>query len=485
VKAENEDLPNILIIDDDRTTCLVLEGLLGQAGVRLHFAENGPAGLARAAALQPDAILLDLMMPGMDGLEVCRRLRADPALAEIHITILTALDDRDALHAGLEAGADDFIAKPFDGLELTLKLKAVFRSSRFRRLQAERARFAWMVESSETGYLVLDAAGRVQYANQAARTLLHLPEAGPDTPLAQHIGRFYQARPSEVWESWLENPAPVLLVQPEMANSPAAWLQMEGLDLPPGSWGSRMVRVFDVTEKMALHQDMRRFHSMVSHKLRTPVVLLNSSMALLDRRLGSIPVEDVKDFVHIAWESSERLVHDIADILKFINAPALAQGRAYARLRDIEKLAAGVQARLGLKPLTCTFPEKTRLLNIRLNPFALETCLQEILENAKKFHPRKDPAVEIRVELAGYGMVRVTIQDDGISLTPQQIRWALRPYFQGEKYFTGETRGMGLGLPTVATILWQVGGDLSLASRPDRPGLQVILEIPQVMGAGE
>jgi putative two-component system response regulator len=102
------------------------------------MAENGMQAIEKAKAYQPDVILLDVMMPGMTGFEVCERIRSDPQVAEIPIIILTALDDRDALLTGLKAGADDFISKPFDRFELRARLIGITRLNRYHKLVDER-----------------------------------------------------------------------------------------------------------------------------------------------------------------------------------------------------------------------------------------------------------------------------------------------------------------------------------------------------------
>ena len=104
----------ILIVDDEYSGRETLESILEGEGYNLVMAENGPQAIAKAKSILPDVILLDVMMPGMTGFEVCEKIRNDPQVAEIPIIILTALDDRDSLLTGLKAGADDFISKPFD-----------------------------------------------------------------------------------------------------------------------------------------------------------------------------------------------------------------------------------------------------------------------------------------------------------------------------------------------------------------------------------
>jgi DNA-binding response OmpR family regulator len=168
-------LPTILVIDDDPIVRQTIKALLTGDDVRLVFAEDGKSGIEIAQKLQPDAILLDVMMPGMNGYEVCQILRQDPNLNEVHIVMLTSLDDRDARLTGFMAGVDDFITKPFDRLELHLRLKTITRINRYRRLMAERARFSWIVENNNDGYLLLSSDGIIQYANSSAQNFLHLP----------------------------------------------------------------------------------------------------------------------------------------------------------------------------------------------------------------------------------------------------------------------------------------------------------------------
>jgi putative two-component system response regulator len=127
----------ILIVDDDVAGQLTLESILDGQGYALEFAENGIEALEKVGRLLPDIILLDVMMPGMDGFEVCRRIRATPAIAEIPIIMLTALDDKKSLMSGLEAGADDYLTKPYDRYELLARLMGITRLNRYRKLVDE------------------------------------------------------------------------------------------------------------------------------------------------------------------------------------------------------------------------------------------------------------------------------------------------------------------------------------------------------------
>lgn len=137
----------ILIVDDDAIVRESLGALLEKHDTLLFFAENGPGALSKAAELLPDVILLDVMMPGMDGFEVCRRLRATPTLAEVPILMITALDDRASRLRGLESGADDFLGKPIDHVELETRIQTILRLNRYRKLVEERTRFSRELET--------------------------------------------------------------------------------------------------------------------------------------------------------------------------------------------------------------------------------------------------------------------------------------------------------------------------------------------------
>ncbi len=118
------DPPRVLVIDDDPTLAEVVERYLEREGFTVEVRADGEQGLDRALSWLPDLVVLDLMLPGLDGLEVCRRLRD---VAPIPVVMLTARASEDDRVAGLELGADDYLPKPFSPRELTARVKAVLR----------------------------------------------------------------------------------------------------------------------------------------------------------------------------------------------------------------------------------------------------------------------------------------------------------------------------------------------------------------------
>jgi DNA-binding response OmpR family regulator len=117
----------VLVVDDDATVRDVVARYLGDAGYRVDVAADGEAALRSAARDRPDAVVLDLMLPGTGGLDVCRALRAGHAPPAI--IMLTALGEEDDRIRGLELGADDYVSKPFSPRELVLRVGSVMRRS--------------------------------------------------------------------------------------------------------------------------------------------------------------------------------------------------------------------------------------------------------------------------------------------------------------------------------------------------------------------
>jgi DNA-binding response OmpR family regulator len=124
VSASHAAAPRILVVDDDPTVAEVVARYLAREGFDVETESDGQAALDRALAAPPDLVVLDLMLPRLDGLEVFRRLRA---VAPVPTIMLTARGDEEDRVAGLDLGADDYLAKPFSPRELTARVKSVLR----------------------------------------------------------------------------------------------------------------------------------------------------------------------------------------------------------------------------------------------------------------------------------------------------------------------------------------------------------------------
>ncbi|OZM82649.1 response regulator transcription factor [Pseudonocardia sp. MH-G8] len=179
----------VLVVDDDATVRDVVGRYLDEAGYQVDLAADGPTGLRAARERGPDAVVLDLMLPGMTGLDVCRELRRDDE--RLPIVMLTALGEEDDRVLGLELGADDYVTKPFSPRELVLRIGSVLRRAR---------------PAEPTGSVLVDGALRVDPVARLAElhgTPLALTTREFDllAYLLTHPGRAYTRAEllAEVW----------------------------------------------------------------------------------------------------------------------------------------------------------------------------------------------------------------------------------------------------------------------------------------------
>lgn len=117
----------ILVVDDTRTSLFLSKKLLEDEGFEVGTASDGWEALDLVAEFQPDLVLLDVMMPGLDGIECCRRIRESEGFSDIRIMMMTALNEADRVQEAFAAGCDDYITKPVDRAELARKVKELLR----------------------------------------------------------------------------------------------------------------------------------------------------------------------------------------------------------------------------------------------------------------------------------------------------------------------------------------------------------------------
>jgi signal transduction histidine kinase/CheY-like chemotaxis protein len=455
----------------------MLTDILEGTGFVLEFANTNEEGLQKAADSLPLIVVIE-NSDLINAYETCRRLRGDPLQEGIPILLLVERDDRDGRAIGMSAGADDFLDKPLDGLQILARLRSLTRFNRGRYLMADLTRFSWMVAHAHEGYLMLDTSGAIHFANERASHLLNMPEDFIGLPFVNVVERQYIPKPAEAWKNWLEDPAPCFLVQPESPTARAVWVVLEALEPSPGIQYHRLVRLRDVTERMSIYQDMRRFHTVIAHKLRTPMSMLMMSIGIIKNQFDMLTPDEIRTTLGSAIKGTDRLAEEVRSILTYIDAPlALNLGSPVT----LDKLPAMVKtscSTLHLSDVTLSLPKNLHDTSISMTQDALEIILHELMENSRKFHPTHDPVIDISVAESEPGFIQMIVADNSLTLSVEQLQWAWLPYFQGEKDFTGEIPGLGLGFPMVATLVWKAGGAINLRNRSDGPGVIVDLKIP-------
>ncbi len=452
----------ILVVDDEVKAQNLLRNLLEAEGYRVVCAGNGLEAIAAAARALPDVVLLDLMMPGIDGYEVCTRLRALPAIAAVPIIMLTALDDRASRLRGLQAGADDFLSKPFDSAELRARVRTITRLNRYRRLYDEQARFEAALAHAPEPIVLAELDGTIVHRNAAFSALLD-----PAQPLA---ASFFDYLPPAVAEQ----------LRADLAAGPAHPARESRLH------GSRRAStVVEITHGLIPWEGRRivQFHlrDLTERKLLEAQLLRSQRIELLGQLAGSV-VHDINNILTVIGGSTTLLTLDPASAPRHVQNIQAGVLRGGSMLRQLLMFARGSDGEVQPMNPAETVGEVASLVSeafgniyeIRFNPAAgpatiaadstqLHQIVMNLCVNARDAMPdggRLDLATgratvdSAAATRAGPGVatgeyVTVSVRDNGTGIPPEVLPRLFDPFFTTKP----EGKGTGLGLATVMRLM--------------------------------
>ncbi|OWQ93788.1 hypothetical protein CDN99_04930 [Roseateles aquatilis] len=418
----------LLLVDDSANVLAELGATLRDDGYDVIAASHGEQALELLAVQAVDAILLDVQMPGIGGLETCRRIKAAPALRDIPVLLLTAFDGREAMLAGLETGADDYIVKANGEVELLkARLRAQLRRKQFedeaRRMHAELHNSAMEAAEARAARDLADSRAELLAALQQRNDALE--------QLNAELSRASSAKTAFLSTMSHELRTPL--------NAVIGFAQL----MRDGAAGP-------VSERQS--EFCNHIHNAGQHLLSLVNDLLD--MAKIEAGRVDLDIEPV----------------DLDELLR--DALAIVQERA--RLGDIEMTFFGV----GGGQRLCV--DRRRLRQIIYN----------LLSNAAKFTPkggnirleaRRVPRARAREALPGFAtgrrsdlpeseydeFVQISITDSGIGIPGESLERLFQPFNQIKNVLTHKVEGTGLGLATVARLVQLHGGAVAVSSQPD------------------
>jgi PAS domain S-box-containing protein len=394
--------PTILIVDDQISGQEVLRGLLMAEDYHLVFAGDGSEALDIAARLLPDLVLLDVMMPGIDGFEVCRQMRSDKLLAETPVIMVTSLDDRESRLEGLEAGADDFVSKPYNRAELRARVKTMTRLNYHRRmhiqaLQAERDRTRAILEAVGEAVVVSGGDGTIEYLNPAVSALYgytYQELIGQDWYGWQNIqdsSGLYQAILDRIdrCQTWRgevisrdknDNFCDVALTVAPLFD------QKANPDRNPSGFVSVHRNISPIKQA---ERSKTEFVSNVSHELRTPLSVITLLSDNLDTLYDRLPDDKRRKMIQDIQKHTQVLNDLIGDVLEIsrIDSGRVSMDRTHLDLRQL--------IREQVRELMPLIQEKFQTLQVFGNDHLelwgnvpqLKQVVRNLLNNAIKYTP--------------------------------------------------------------------------------------------------
>lgn len=458
--------------------CVQLDQTLTSPLLSDKFDFSIASKLPQDLSVSPEILLLDYGL--RNALDICRKAAASPQFAQTPVLMLMPPDSPTGLHIqALQAGADMLLElSPDSPQELAVKLRHLLALGRRRSAQEERARLEWLTEEAEDAILLLDGEQNILYANPKAKIYLEHSSGSERMEGKNFLSvckEQYHLETAEAWQLW---PAPApegvkrYLVRPETQNSRAFWLEVSALPSPnsPGS----LLRLKNVTKQVTFFRNMQSFNVLVSHKLRTPVnqILLSAQLA---ETAQAQP--DLDKFHKLIIDGAQKMRDQVEQILAYISEDAVARPVAPFGVKNVKALAESVAENFNISNFSIEIDKKAEEAHLNMNRAALELILDELFRNAVKHHPTRSPEIRISV-MKRDSSALIAVSDDGQNLGPDQLEQAFTPYWQGEKFFTGQQDGMGLGLSLVRILVRECGGQCRFCNNAGRSGIRVEIAIP-------
>lgn len=504
-----------IVVADDNADMREYVGRLLGARWDVVAVGDGEQALAEIRARRPDLLLTDVMMPRLDGFGLLRAVRADAQLSDLPVVMLSARAGEEARVGGLEAGADDYLVKPFSARELVARVRsnlelAVVRREAGAALRESEARFRNMADHAPVMMWVTDASGRCVYLNQ----------------------RWYEftgQRPEEaLGYGWLEATHPgdrehaasafgaanaqhipfQIEYRLRRADGGYRWAMDAAAPRFDGAGGflGYIGSVIDITERKqaeellqdlnqqlarrvveAGEQDRRKneFLATLAHELRNPLAPLRNGVELMKRLGVSQPQRAPEILAMMERQLSHmvRLVDDLMDIAR------VSRGKVELR-RERVQLATVVEAAVeASRPL---IERADHVLAVDLpphpiwlhgDPTRLAQVLGNILNNAAKYTPTGGH-IALRARLAGATAV-IEIQDSGVGIAPELAAKVFDLFVQGPQTVAAAQGGLGIGLSLVRKLVELHGGVVDLQSEGAGLGTTVRITLPVAVPEGE
>ncbi|HYW56614.1 MAG TPA: response regulator [Polaromonas sp.] len=517
--------PTVLIVDDEPQNCRLLEALLHNEGYHTISADSGADAIRLVAIQAPDLILLDVMMPSMDGYQVAAQLKADPASSSIPIIMLTALEDRQARLQSLKAGVEEFLSKPVDQSELRLRARNLLRLKEYsdflrdhnllleeqvmaRTAELRKSTELQLSEAARQGAILnalpahialLDRKGIIISVNGAWQqfadaNVLVSPSHGPGTDYlrvcdeaqsdedARHAAQGIRAVLRGTLPSFSLEYACHLPLE-------RRWFMLSVTPLSSDRAGGVIVMHLDVSERKQAQEDLQllndgleervrrrtdqlqvaneeleAFSYSASHDLRTPLSAIDGYSSLLAKDIGAGGSERGKHYL-------SRIRAGVVQMGELIDAllslAQLSRSKLTWETVDLSAMATAV-----LDDYCEREPQRSVAITVAPGMRAegdsrlLQQVLDNLLGNAWKFTNQTAQArINVSCSQGSAGEAIYTIQDNGAGF---DMAYSDKLFGAFQRLHTNaEFAGTGIGLATVHRIISHHGGRIWAESAPD------------------
>jgi len=503
------DHGQILVVDDDPANRIVLNKILVRAGYELCQAADGVEALEVALGVLPDLILLDIMMPRMNGLDACRQLKVDERTRDIPVIFLSALGDLGKKMEAFSAGGVDYMTKPFQMEEILARVRTHMtlrhlqrdlqeqnvllqnEISERRRTEAMLRQLSRAVEQSASTIVITDRNGIIEFVNPAFTLITGYlaQEALGRTPRLLKSGlqpdEFYHTLwgtilRGDIWEGEFVNKrrdgtlyweratiSPVRNDEGQISHFVAVKDDITQKKLAEAALHESQAALRQyATELEAQNEELDAFAHTVAHDLKNPLNLLVGYSDLLERYSVQMATEDIQRHLRTICQTGHKMAKIIDELL--LLASVRKTGDVKTESLDMASIVAEAQARVA----NMTAAREGEIIVPDSWPAAagyapwVEEVWENYISNGIKYGGRPDAGVPPHLELGsnpleGSSFVRFWVRDNGQGLTSEQQSALFTPF---TRLGQADTSGYGLGLSIARRIIEKLGGTVGVES---------------------
>ncbi len=485
----------VLIVDDLPENLRILRGMLEAEGYRITVSPNGEVALRIAPTVEPDLILLDVMMPGIDGFETCRRLKEDPKLCRVPVVFVSAKGDVNDLLEGFRVGGVDYITKPFKQKEVAARVRTHLQNrllikqreqmiidlERLNEVLAESEdRFRGLSHATFEG-VILHEQGRIIDTNAAAEEFFGIPrEELLGRNALELMPPESRALAQERMATGSEAPYEIEIVRQDGVSVP---VEIQGKNAHFMGREVRVVAVRDITERKQADESLRsakeaaeaanqaksEFLANMSHEIRTPMNAILGYSRILGERSTDPEQKEYLNSIHASGRSLLMLINDILDLSKIeANKLELEYSTVEPRfiLDDVAKVFAQKAEHRGLELVVHISPGLPSLL--LLDEPRLRQILLNLVGNAVKFTEQGSINVTVSYEWKNPEHDRIllviSVADTGIGIHESEIERIFGAFEQTTGRQQSGYGGTGLGLAITRRLVDMMGGQIRVDS---------------------
>ncbi|MEP6546823.1 MAG: ATP-binding protein [Gammaproteobacteria bacterium] len=488
----------VILADDNADMRAYVRELLSPA-YAVETVADGEQALRAARELRPDLILTDIMMPRLDGFGLLAAIRQDESLRSVPVVLLSARAGEEARIEGFDAGADDYLIKPFSARELIARVGALLELGGIRReaehaLRLRSAQFQTLLNEAPLGVYLVDADFRIKEVNPTAQSAFG--------DIANLIGRDFD---EVIHIQWQKDHADELVqmfkhtlhtgeayISPERIHERLdhrvvevyEW-QINRIELPDGRYGvvcyfrdiSNHVRARKALQDADRQKD--EFLAMLAHELRNPLAPIQNASTLLAAITQHEPRAQFSvGVIKRQITQLTRLVDDLLDVSR------ITQGRIELKREPLELAAIIAQAVEVVDPLfrerghTVSIAAEYMPLHVQGDNARLVQCIGNVLTNAAKY---TDPGGEIQIRSFSQGddaVLRIT--DNGVGISPDLLPRIFDLFVQSDRTLDRSQGGLGIGLSVVKRLIEMHGGQADVRSEGIGRGTLFEIRLPRI-----